>query len=311
MNISAYIKILYSKVFATFVFKFYILLLCIIFSSRCFSQNIAYNKVYQLACHNCYEPLYGNIVDVFQYTKAIEIDIWDNFQGTGIIHAGNKMNQDWYVKHDIVQKGNINCCGGSFRDCLNRIKDWDNKNPMHDVITIFLDKKENWSDNFETRKPNDLDELILSIIGDEKIFSPSRLLNGRVNLKDAALYNNWPSLDSLKGKFIFVITNGTEITSRNPLNEYLLSQKNNSVCFVAPEISNENEIQMPIGFTPENIANCVFFNLQYSNRKLATKIFTINCLTRVFGSPETIDVYNELITENINFIALDNLRLVK
>lgn len=235
----------------------------VLFYHTLFSQTTLYNKNYQIACHNCYDTQYAaNIEDVFPFTTAIEIDIWDNFQGSGVLSAGNKMNNDWYVKHDPLQKGNQNCCGGSLGDCLKRIHAWSDKNPQHDVITIFIDKKENWSDPNETRKPIDIDNLIVTIFSKDAIFSPSNLIGDKANLKEASAFN-WPSMDDLKGKFIFVITDGTQITSRKPLNEYVEALKNAAICFVAPQILKENEIANPDGFSEPNAKNVVFYNLEY------------------------------------------------
>jgi hypothetical protein len=284
--------------------------LLLLWGSQLFSQTVPYNKNYQIACHNCYDPKYAeNIEDVFSFTTAIEIDIWDNFQGSGILSAGNKMHGDWYVKHDPRHKGNLNCCGGSFGDCLRRIKAWSDKNPKHNVMTIFIDKKENWSDRDETRKPTDLDRLIVSILSKEAIFSPSNLIGDKANLKEAT-GSYWPSMDALKGKFIFVITDGTEITIRKPLNEYIEAQKNKAVCFVAPQISAENEINSLTGFTLENARNVVFYNLKYPS-DLSKNISSINCLSRIFGSPETVESYHDLINKTVNFIAIDNYKLLK
>lgn len=275
------------------------------------SQNLQYNDNFSIACHNCYEPRFANAIEeVFPFTKTIEIDIWDTRKWFGI-GGWKAMTKDWYVRHIATDKGNINCCGGSFRDCLTRIKVWSDRNPNHEPITIFIDKKENWSEDDETRKPGDLDNLLLSIFQKEKIFTPNDFLSNQKNLKAAASSNSWPLLDSLKGKIIFVITNGTEITSRNPLNEYLSSQQNNATCFVAPKIVSEDEILQPRGFAIENIDRIVFYNLQFANYKLSPKIHSLGCLTRVYGSPETIEIYNQLINEKVNFIAMDNYKLVR
>lgn len=293
--------------------KYFGILIIITISFKGYSQETEYNKNYSLACHNCYLPnLADKIEDVFLYTTSIEIDIWDNEVASGLlgtILGSNKMNKDWYVKHEPQKKGNLNCCGGSFQNCLTRIKNWSNTHPNHNVITIFIDKKENWSDNNETRKPNDLDELLLTIFTKEKIFSPSILLQDKKNLKEALLTSKWPILDSLKGKFIFVITNGTEVTSRNPLDEYLSSQKQNSICFVAPEIGAEKEIDNPINFSQINSSNIIFYNLKYSYKSLAKRLNSLNFLSRVYGSPETTESYNELVKEKVNFIAIDNYKL--
>lgn len=286
------------------------LLTILIFCSfqKLYSQDSLYNVAYSIACHNCYDPRYAkNIEDVFLYTKTIEIDIWDSYWLSG---GWKAMNNNWYVKHDPRDKGNINCCGGTFRDCLERIKAWSDQNANHNVITVFIDKKENWSEPNETRKPNDLDNLLISIFTKEKIFTPALLLKDKGHLKEALANYNWPAFDSLKGKFIFVITNGTLITSRNPLNEYLTLQKNNSVCFVAPEITNENQIIQPEKFSQENALNVVFYNLQYQNKSLGEKINSLKYISRLYGSPETIESYTDLVKSKINFVALFNYKLL-
>jgi len=277
-------------------------------------QDVPFNKNYQVACHNCYMPEYNSLTDVFSFTKAIEIDIWDNFQGSGsLLRAGKKMNQDWFVKHDFWVKGNLNCCGGSFRDCLLTIKKWADIHKDHDIITVFIDKKENWSESYETRKPKDFDELICSVIGKQNILTPSILLADKTNLKEAVLSNYWPLLDSLKGKFIFVITNGSEFTDRNPLNEYLFNQNNEAVCFVAPEITSESEIKSPLGVLPKNAENIIFYNLNYKDRNLAININSIGCISRVFNLPipETSEAYAELNKDKVNFIVFSNLQINK
>jgi hypothetical protein len=320
MNVSPKQKLKNSMKVALKCFELFILLL--LSSKFCLSQQTQYNKNYQIACHNCYDKQYAkNIVDVFPYTTIIEIDIWDNSYLSGLAAEkahSTKMNGDWFVKHEPYYMGNYNCCGGTFKDCLNRIRQWTDQNINHLPITIFIDKKENWSDPNETRKPWDLDQLLLSIFPKEKIYKPSDLVRNHKNLKDAIL-ENCQSIDSLKGKIIFIITDATiqldiPIISphRTPLNEYLDTQKNDALCFVAPQISSENEINQPRGFSPENSGNVVFFNLDYSNKNLAIKINALNCLCRVFGSPdETKTAFNELVAAKINFIAFDKFQIAK
>src|SRR6187455_275547 len=124
-------------------------------------QNFPFSEKYSVACHNCFESQYvSSIEDAFNYTSTIELDIWDS----KILSGGNDaMIKDWYVKHSPLELGNKNCCGGSFWYCLSRINAWATAHPDHELITIFIDKKENWSEPGETREPLDLDELLISI----------------------------------------------------------------------------------------------------------------------------------------------------
>lgn len=284
-----------------------LLLIFLLSIYKCFSQAVPYNKNYSIACHNCYKKQYAQkIEDVLITTTNIEIDIWDSRWLSG---GWKAMNKNWYVKHSLLDKGNNNCCGGSFSDCLKRINAWSDRNPNHTVITVFIDKKENWSEANEARKPNDLDNLLLSIFPKEKIYTPSLYKKNELNLKDASTKFNWPSIDSLKGKIIFVITNGTEITSRNVLDEYLTLQKANSICFVAPEIQNENEIWRLPGFSKENSLDVIFFNLSYPFKYLAKKLNKLNYLSREYGSSEIKKSYDELIEVRVNFIAFYNYKI--
>lgn len=290
-----------------------------LFQFSVFGQSLNYNKHYTIACHNCYEEKDNRkIEDVFKFTTTIEIDIWDNSYLSGMVAnvaKSTKMDGDWYVKHRPDEKGNINCCGGTLGDCLKRLNTWSDKNPGHPVITIFLDKKENWSDANENRNPLDLDKLISSIFTRKKLYKPIDLLAARPNLK-AAMAANCPELNSLKGKFIFVITDGsTQLnipmisTPRTPLNEYLTERSTNGVCFVAPQISTENEILNPAGFSLQNKENIIFYNLAYEHSKLATVINAQSFLSRVFGSPETLESCKTLVNDKVNFIAVDDYKI--
>lgn len=276
------------------------------------AQELKYSENYSIACHNCYEPQYASTIeDALSYTNTIEIDIWDSEMFFGIaadIFGAERMEKDWYVRHEVKQRGNFNNCGGTFKKYLEKINKWSNENPGHEVVTVFIDKKENWSGADESRKPADLDELILSVFDKEKVFTPSALLKGKMNLREAAR-NNWVSLDSLKGKFVFVITDATFFTSRSPLNEYLDARKNDAVCFAAPEITGVKDIPEPQDISTENADNIIIYNLHYSERKLAEAIHSLSFISRVYGAPETEEAYNELRNLRVNFIAMYNYKL--
>jgi hypothetical protein len=279
----------------------------------CFCQQVTFNNNYSVACHNCYErKLATNFQDVFTYTTTIELDIWNNNFGIGLVGnlLGKSMQHDWYVKHKPQQKGNQNCVGGSFRDCLLQINAWSRAHPLHEVITIFVDKKQNWGSNFSGRKPADLDNLLVSVFSREAIFTPADLLGDKNNLKEAA-QTRWPPLDSLRGKFIFVLTDGTIFNHRYPLVEYEKAQQHKAVCFVSPLIKSEKEIEQMKGFSKEEAQDVVFYNLKEKHFLLAEKIGAINCISRVFGSmkQESYDRYEQLVKDKVNFVALYNYKI--
>ncbi|RZJ87373.1 MAG: hypothetical protein EOO20_16210 [Chryseobacterium sp.] len=268
-----------------------------------------YNEIFSIACHNCFLPQNApSIEDVLKYTSNIELDIWDNKIGSGFLGVG-KISNHWFVKHDGWENGNVNCCGGSLNECLSRLKLWSNAHLKHRVITVFLDKKENWGDSGEKRGPEDLDSLLFSIFAD-KLVTPKTLMSTTFNsLRQMSKENAWPALATLQQKFLFVITDGTEFTKRKPLDEYLTSRANAARCLVAPEIVNFNSISVPDNFTPSNVQNIVMFNLNHISKDLCPTISQLNFMSRIYGASENRKTLSELISKKANFIAFSNYKL--
>ena len=247
--------------------------------------------------------------EALSYTSTIELDIWDSRYFIG---KKKCKGADWYVKHSLFQKGNNNCVGGSLRSCLIEIEQWSSRNPDHDVITVYIDKKEGWGSKRSSRKPEDLDNLIASIFSADKLYTPKQILSENPNLRNSVNGCNWPSTKQLKGKIIFVITDATIVKPKNKLlNKYINSQQENSVCFVAPLIKKQREVLAPRGISANNANNIIFYNLKYKNAALSSIISSRNYINRVFNSPETIDAVNNLTDRKVNFIALHNYKLIQ
>jgi hypothetical protein len=184
------------------------------------ADTLLYSNKYSVACHNCYEKKYSSsLEEALEYTSALELDIWDSQYFIG---RKKCLGADWFVKHSLFQKGNKNCANGSLRTCLAEIKEWTGKNPNHDVLTIYIDKKEGWGGRKSERKPEDLDNLISSIFPESKIYSPKEVLYDNENLRNSVQTCNWPSTEQLKGKVVFVITDAMLFGRKNKLlNDYL------------------------------------------------------------------------------------------
>jgi hypothetical protein len=271
-------------------------------------DTLLYNNKYSVACHNCYQKKYSSsLEEALAYTSTLELDIWDSQYFVGKKKCSGN---DWFVKHSLFQKGNKNCAGGSLSKCLLEIEQWTRKNPEHEVLTIYIDKKEDWGSEKSQRRPQDLDNLIASIFPSDKIHSPKEVLQENDNLRNSVQGCNWPSTDELKGKIVFVITDATILTRKNRvLNKYLDRQQNNSLCFVAPRIKKKSEIIKPRGLSDENISNVIFYNLGYKHSGLSSAISSSNYINRVYNSPETLASINALADRKVNFIALHNYKL--
>jgi hypothetical protein len=287
-----------------------LLLACLCFFSKkgTAGDTLFYNNKYSVACHNCYEKKYSSsLEEALAYTSTLELDIWDSKYFIG---KKKCTGTDWFVKHSLFERGNKNCVGGSLRACLTEIEQWTRKNPDHDVLTIYIDKKEDWGSKRSLRKPEDLDNLISSIFPASNIYSPQEVLQENSSLRSSVYACNWPSTKELRGKIIFVITDATIMTKKNKLlNRYLDKQQKSSLCFVAPLIKKKSEILKPRGMSQENINNVIFYNLRYKNVGLSSAISSKNYINRVYNSPETLATVNALANKKVNFIALHNYKL--
>ena len=288
-------------------FLFFACICCVSKKGRA-GDTLFYNNKYSVACHNCYQKKYSSsLEEALAYTSTLELDIWD---AKYFIGKKRSTGSDWFVKHSLFQKGNKNCAGGSLRDCLTEIELWTRKNPDHEVLTIYIDKKQDWGPDRSPRKPQDLDNMISSIFPAVNIYSPKEVLQENDNLRNSVQGCNWPSTEDLRGKIIFVITDATLLTRKNKvLDKYLNEQKNNSLCFVAPLIKKKDEIVRPRGLSHQNSFNVIFYNLGYKHAGLSSAINSRNYINRVYNSPETMATVNALIDRKVNFIALHNYKL--
>ena len=217
------------------------------------------------------------------------------------------MENNWYVKHSPLQYGNNNCCGGDLNSCLIRISQWARANPEHEVITVFLDKKENWNLKWMDRDVNGLDSLILNIFPRQKIYTPGDLLKGYSSLRQA-LKSNCPRYKDLRGKIIFAITNGTSLTARNCLNEYISQRQNKAICFIAPEFtSDKSEYYIP-GIANDNYDNVIFQNVKCSDLDFVVRLCKKGLLTRVYGCKEDYATLKRMKIIHANYIAFFDFR---
>lgn len=164
-----------------------------------------YNQVMMTGPHNTMQKFMppGDMAGALDI-RSFEIDIngYDDLPG------------DWRVYH--VWSGTATHAY-YLSDYLRLFNGYHNTNPQHEVITIWIDTR--WSFGPETPglpTAEDLDTLLLNTFGEDTVFSPRDLWDrcpnpGKVSLQHAVNPDfgpncQWPTLEELRGKFIFVLT---------------------------------------------------------------------------------------------------------
>ena len=234
-------------------------------------STLLYNQVRQKGSHNSYQRTEGYLDQALYWRlRSLEMDI----------HSGNDrshwpaLTSDWYVYHKSTEaESSVN----RLSDALDVLTAFHLAVPQHEVMTIWVDFKDNFTST-GNHTPEAFDALLRSKLGRDAIWGPPDLIGDSANLQAAVAAKGWPTLDSLRGKFIFVGTTGNLSSSDSQLNQYVDNGRtaNQRLAFVAPEIIVDSAI------TAFNYA--VVFNLNSDSYALAADVFAKGFVSRVYGN---------------------------
>jgi hypothetical protein len=107
-----------------------------------------------------------------------------------------------------------------FADALKALKKWSESNPDHTPIFILINAKDGNIPGTRATLPFTaaaLDSIDLEIrmhLGMEHLITPDLVKGDYSDLESAILAGNWPILDEVKGKFLFVLDENEEKTDR-------------------------------------------------------------------------------------------------
>jgi len=254
----------------------------------------AYNEVRQKSSHNSYqrdEALLDQLV--YHRVRSLEFDIHNGKSGWSKV-AGN-----WFVYHaDIVDNGTT--CH-RLSDCLDELRAFHLAHPNHEVVTVWVDLK----DNFESgRMPQDLDTRVTAHLPASWLFKPSDVMAacpGATSLQAAVTGAcGWPSTAALKGRFIIALTGGDVSSSSSKLNTYVSngSTATSRVGFIAPDLTSASAIGA------KNYG--VFFNLQNSDSSLASSVYQAGFISRVWGANDSAS-WSRAVSAAANHIGTDKV----
>ena len=113
-----------------------------------------------------------------------------------------------------------------FKDGLLALRNWSDNNPNHTPVIILINTKDQKVP--QTREPllfdknalDALDDEIKSVLPASQLITPDDVRGDFDSLEKAVLNKGWPSLNSVKGKFLFVLDEKEE-----RINNYLLGHE--------------------------------------------------------------------------------------
>ncbi|WP_299796519.1 phosphatidylinositol-specific phospholipase C1-like protein [uncultured Maribacter sp.] len=113
-----------------------------------------------------------------------------------------------------------------FKDGLLALRNWSDNNPNHTPVIILINTKDQKVP--QTREPllfdknalDALDDEIKSVLPASQLITPDDVRGDFNSLEKAILTKGWPSLNNVKGKFLFVLDEKEE-----RINNYLLGHE--------------------------------------------------------------------------------------
>ena len=98
--------------------------------------------------------------------------------------------------------------------CLKIVRDWSHSNPTHVPIFILLETKQSdlppqyhaiSPEKFTSATFDALDAEIRSVFAPNEMITPDQVRGRHATLEEAVLHHDWPTLDSARGKVIFLM----------------------------------------------------------------------------------------------------------
>jgi len=163
--------------------------------------------------------------------RALEIDIYADEKGgkyanpKGLAMAGKQPNRPYDIDGVMNEPGfkvfhvqeidfRSNCL--TFKKCLSELKSWSDNHPNHEPIYITMNAKDDTiklpnftkPEKFTAAVYDQLDEMVVSILGKQKLILPDNIRGNVATLEEAVLKKGWPKMNEAKGKFLFVLDEG-------------------------------------------------------------------------------------------------------
>lgn len=260
---------------------------------------IPFNQVTLKTIHNSYardEP----ILDMMLYdnVRSVEFDI---HKGKGADAPAGQ----WYVYHvDLPTQDGTSC--KFLDDCLATVAAFHKAMPEHEVVTVYIDLKDDWATG---HMPTDFDDHVAKILGRENIATPADFLagcEGAATVRAAVTGScKFPSLGALRGKVIVAVTGGSGCDANSHVSKYGGSKPNDRLAFMAADLGAECPLT-----EYDKRPDFVFLNMTFDDRSMAQAVRDKGLVGRVYkggigGGLDSSDDFNAGKAAGAQHLATD------
>ncbi|TYP98797.1 calcium-dependent phosphoinositide phospholipase C [Tenacibaculum adriaticum] len=269
-------------------------------------NNLKYHQIVFKGSHNSYERNESIGEQLTRYVKSdgktsengncmgVELDIWRHT--SSFTPNGDISDNFWTVNHTS------GLFGDKLSKYLNELKQWHDGSPDHYPIMVKLDIKSTGGgfQNFHDQ----IDTYLKRYLGENLIFKPNTLFtNPNVDLATNVSQYGWPSINEMRGKYIFVLT-GNESWGETYAG---INLRDSRLCFTMKEMPADRE-----DVYPPNGGNKVFFNFHIYNSnkdkwtKSIPRFASKNYISRVYIA-NSQDNFDNSIGAKVSCISTDKV----
>jgi hypothetical protein len=98
-----------------------------------------------------------------------------------------------------------------FTDCLSTLKNWSDKHPLHQPLIVLLEAKDDGNGVDRDAYVAALESTISATWPRERLVTPALVQGSMPSVREAIVKNGWPTLESVRGRAMFVLTGDGEL----------------------------------------------------------------------------------------------------
>lgn len=134
----------------------------------------------------------------------------------GTVFDGKKELQEPGLKLFHVQDIDVQSHHLLFKNALLELKNWSNQHPDHHPVFVLINAKDGKVPMTVDPLPftgialDSIDLEVRTYLGMDKLITPDLVRGDMESLESAVLAGNWPEMDDVRGKFLFVLDENEE-----------------------------------------------------------------------------------------------------
>lgn len=249
--------------------------------------DIPYSEAVQKSSHNSYEreePILDQLL--YHRIRSIELDVHVSRSGS------SELAGDWFVYHeDMPFFRDTSCATAS--TCLAQVTAFHRAVPHHEVTTVFVDLKDDFSPG---HMPADLDAVLVRSLGRQAIFTPADAMKRcptATSLRDALAGTcSFPTLGELRGRIMLAVTGGSACDASSHVRSYGGDAPLERIAFLAPNV----DATCPVSSQDADPNGAVFANMTWEARDQAAEANARGLVGRIYhgGMIGGLDTKEEL-----------------